>query len=215
MLKNYSKYSNIEILNESFIKPDPAGIKKLYDSKSYYAEFNKIHNEALSKVKEQSATLMTAKLKEDLVGKIICLLDETGKQKILEVGDVILGNKGQDYYPVIKEADDGDKGRTIRYMWESEPKSKIFDMGRFLDFFETHYLDQLIMYNGKSTKGGELIKYVKTVVQIGIMNSALQDFITVVCDDETSQLLIHTDPIKLMDKKVKEIDPYGEENWDQ
>ena len=54
----------------------------------------------------------------------------------------------------------------------------------------------------------------KEVVKIGIHTGQAQDYLIVECDDKTTQLLYHNEPIKLIDPKMKILDPYGEENWD-
>lgn len=210
MLDKY-KYLNMDKLKENvnFTKPDPKGSKDIYASKSYKTEFDKILNEAMAKVKKEAAEVMAKKLKSDLQGKLISMYDENGKQKILEVNDVIVENKGIEHYPVIVE----DDKKKIKYAWEKDASSKISDLGKFLDFFEKHYLNQYISFQGKPLKGGSEMRYRKHVVRIGI-NESSQDFLIVECDDKTSQILLHTQPIKIMDMKLKEIDPHGEENWE-
>ncbi len=239
MLKKYNSYLNLEVLNEDMIKPDPPGVKKIYDTKSFYNEFHNVLNDttnkntrdidknlaelkkkmselekekkvAVEKAKKDSAEIMVEELKKSINGKIIGVMDENGRQKILEVNDVILGNNKGDYYPVIFE----DKERKVKYSWQDEGKAKLFDVGKFLDFFEEHFIDQLLTYQGKPIKGGDQIKYTKHVVRIGVHNGTTQDFIIVECDDKTSQLLVHTQPIKIMDMRLKTLDPYGEENWE-
>ena len=241
MLKNYSKYLNDDVLNENHVKPDPAGSKKLYDTKSYSTEFSKTLTntvaestseidkklavmkkevaalekskiDAAEKAKKSAVEIMVEKLKKDLVGKLICLYDENSRQKIIDIGDVIVGNKGTEYYPVFVDADDDKK--KIRYYWENDGKSKLFNAGKFLEFFEEYYLDQLLMFQGRPVKGGEQMKYLKHVVRIGVHNGTTQDFIIVESDDKTSQLLVHNQPIKILDMRLKELDPHGEENWD-
>lgn len=241
MLKNYNKYLNLDVLNENHVKQDPPGSKKLYDTKSYSNEFSKTLNttiaentndidKKLSAIKKEVAALekakiaaaekakkdatetMVEKLKNDLSGKIISIFYENSRQKIIEVGDVIVGNKGSEYYPVLVDADD--KNKKIRYQWENDSKSKIFDIGNFLEFFEEHYIDQLLMFQGRPVKDGEQMKYLKHVIRIGVHNGTTQDFIIVESDDKTSQLLVHNQPIKILDMRLKELDPHGEENWD-
>jgi hypothetical protein len=243
MLKTYNKYLDLEVVNETHILTDPPGANKLLNSKTYSAEFSTILNtnitkntdgfdkkindlknqvkalekakvEVTEKSKSDAAEVMVEKLKKDLKGKIIGIQDTQGRQKILEVNDVEVGKSNCEYYPVIVD----DKDRKIRYSWESKDnKAKIFDIGFFLEFFEEHYIDKLLMFQGRPIKGGggDQIRYIKHVVRIGVHNGTTQDFLIVENDDKTSQLLIHGQPIKIMDMKLKELDPYGEENWDQ
>ena len=55
------------------------------------------------------------------------------------------------------------------------------------------------------------------VEQAGVLHQpgTTTDDLYLSCDDKTSQLLIHTIPIKILDMKLKTLDPYGEENWEQ
>jgi hypothetical protein len=210
MLIKYNKYLNSEILTESHMKPDPPGVKAIQEVKSYRNEFNNIMREVLSKAKKEATDKMVETLREEWIGKIVSMHDENGRQKILEVNEIHSASKGDDYYPLIVE----DKDRKFRFYWEDEAKSRLFDVGRFLKFFEEHYIDQYIMFHGKPVKGGDSIKYTKHVLRIGVHNGTTQDFLIVESDDKTSQLLIHNQPIKIMDQKLKILDPYGEENWD-
>jgi hypothetical protein len=212
MLKEHEE--KFDMLNEKieYIKPDPPGVRVIYDQKSYNGEFNAILTAAMTKVKKEASEIMASKLKEDLSGKIISVIDENNRQKILEVNDVVVGNKGNEYYPVLVE----DKDRKVRFNWENEPKSKIFNIGRFLDFFEEHYLDKLLIFQGRPTKGGgDKRRYVKHIQRIGVENGTAQDFLIIRDDKNVEYLLLHDQPIKIMDMKLKELDPYGEENWDK
>jgi hypothetical protein len=56
---------------------------------------------------------------------------------------------------------------------------------------------------------------IKQPKDFGVHNGTTQDFIILSCDDGTSVLLAHTRDIKIMDEKIKTLDPYGEENWDK
>lgn len=212
MLKEYKEYMNLEPINEEVIKPDPPGANEIYNSKSYNDEFSKILNDAMAKVKEEATINMAKKLENDWKGKIISFEDNSGKQKIVEVVNVIVENKGQDYYPVIVE----DKDRKFRFGWENGGKrSTIHDVGKFLDFFEKYYLGNLLMFQGKPLKGGgDFNKMIKTPIRIGKTFGSSQDFIIMECDDDTTVFLQHTAKIKIMDEKIKTLDPYGEENWD-
>lgn len=240
MLKTYNKYLDHEIVNENHILPDPPGASKINNGKNYSAEFQKTLNtnitentkdfdkkiadlknqvkalekakvEATEKAKSKAAEDMVEQLKKDLKGKIVGLSDPNGRQKILEVNDVEVGKSNGEYYPVIVE----DKDRKVRYNWEAgDNRAKIFDIGAFLEFFEEHYLDKLLMFQGRPIKGGDQIRYIKHVVRIGVHNGTTQDFLIVESDDKTSQLLIHGQPIKIMDMKIKQLDPYGEEDWE-
>ena len=232
MLNKYSKYLNSEILKENHVKPDPPGVKKLYDTKTYHNDFSKIFNnpaeklkreadaaiakiqkdmnDAIAKAKKGSVEIMVEQLKKELDGQLICIFDENGRQKILQVNDVTIGNKGNDYWPVLVE----DDGRKFRYNWENDSKSRIFNIGRFLNFFDENYLDQLLQFTGKPLKGGDKMKYVKHVIRIGIHNGGSQDYLITESEDKTQQLLFHQEPIKILDMRLKELDPYGEENWD-
>lgn len=210
MLKKYENI-DLEVLNENFVKPDPKGAKQAYDNKSYNAEFAKILTDAMAKIKKETTTIMVEKLKKELKGKYISMTDEKSKQRIVDVNDVVIGNKSEDYYPVVEDSD----GRKFRYSWENQAISNIFDVGKFLDFFEIHYLDQLLTFWGKPLKGGGAeTKNVKHIVRIGVNNGSAQDFIIVESDDKKSYILSHTKPIKIMDMKLKELDPYGEEDWE-
>jgi len=211
MLEKYDKFLNFEVLSESHVKPDPRGSKAIYDTKSYTKEFNTVYQDEVSKAKKNAVEVMVEKLKDELLNKLISVMDENGRQKILDVGDVIIGNKDGDYYPVIQDSDNEKK---VRYTWENNDKSKIFDVGKFLDFFEKYYSNQYLAFQGKSLKGGDNKKFVKHVLRIGVHNGTAQDFLIVECDDKTSYLLSHTQPIKIYDIKLKELDPYGEENWE-
>lgn len=213
MLNNYKKYLNNDLLKESIIKPDPIGTKEIYTNKSYYKEFNNIFNNLLLKIKEDSSIIMVNILKSEILGKIILIHDSANRQKILTVTDVIVGKKDSEYYPVIMDNDENNK--SVRYCWEDNIKSNIFDIGRFLDFFEKNYLNEIISFSGKSINGGNKTKYIKNVTRIGILKSKIQDYLVVECDDKNNLILLHNEPIKIMDKRIKEIDPYAEENWDQ
>jgi hypothetical protein len=209
MLKKYSKYLNSDVLNESHIKPDPDGYINILKPISYNKIFMEKSNELLAKAKKETTDYIIFKLKEDFIGKLISL-HENGKQRIIDVKDIIIGNKGIEYYPVLIDSEDEKK--KIKYEWEKDVK--IFNIGNFLDFFEENFIDEYIMFLGRPVKGGESKKYNKIIKRIGVHNGVSQDFLIVECDDNTTLLLFHDQPIKILDKKLKEIDPYGEENWD-
>ena len=174
------------------------------------AEMDKIIDAATIKYNKEVTEEMVNRLKKDLLHRQICIIDEKGSQKILDVNDVILGEKGTISFPVLVENND----TKYRYCWENEGKSKIFFVDKFLEYFEEHYLNQFIVYKGKPMKGGNQKKYIKQVTEIGIYNGETQDYIAVEADDKSQQLLIHTEPIKIMDSRLKTLDPYGEENWE-
>lgn len=210
MLNKYNKHLNLDVLNEEVILPDPPGLGKLYDTKSYHPAFQKLMLDAVAKAKKTAAEEMAEQLKKDWVGKIVAVSDENGRQRIVEVNDTTVANVGSEFYPYFVE----DKDRKIRYYWENDGRSRIFDLSKFLDFFEEHYLDKLLSFQGRPVRGGDVMKYTKHVVKFGIHNGTGQDFVMVEADDGTSQLLMHNQPIKILDMKLKKIDPYGEENWE-
>jgi len=212
MLKDYFKYLKGD-LNEStsHVKPDPPGASAIYKPKSYKEEFSKISEEALAKAKQEASLEMIKQLKDSYLGKLISTYDQNGRQKILMVNDVIEGKAGSDYYPILFE----DDKKQVRYLWEHDNRSNIYRVDRFLEYFEEYYIDQLIMFQGKPVKGGQEARYIKHVLRIGIHNGTAQDSLIIESEDKTQQLLNHTQPIKILDMKLKELDPYGEENWDQ
>jgi hypothetical protein len=212
MLNDYIKYLNGD-LNETInhVKPDPPGASEIYRPKSYKDEFTKIMNDAYIKAKKDSSDEMIKVLKERYIGKLISTYDNNGRQKILMVNDVIEGKSGNDYYPILFE----DDKKQLRYCWDHDNRSNIYRVDKFLDSFEEYYIDQLIMFQGRPVKGGQESRYIKHIIKIGIHNGAAQDSIIVEADDKTQQLLNHTQPIKILDMKLKELDPFGEENWDR
>lgn len=234
MLNKYSKFK----LNEAtLIKPDPPGSREIYVTKSYRADCTKINNdiiiektkdlekkiaeanvilqglqrakiEAIEKSKKESAESMAKILEKQLKDKIICVLDDNGKQKILTVDSVSVEKKGTEYFPLIKE----DNDHKIIYDWTNEAKSKIFDLSRFLDFFEKYYMGNLLSFTGKPLNNGQPSVYQKHIIRIGIHDGDAQDSLIVDNDDGTQELLVHTNPIKILDMKLKTLDPYGEED---
>lgn len=232
-----NKYSNFNLNEATLIKPDPPGVRDIYATKSYSAECVKIQRDTISaktkdieqkifetdtllaqlkrsktiateEAKKDAAELMVKSLEAQLKGKVICLLDENERQKILTVEKVILDKKGNEYFPLIIEDDD----HKIRYNWINEQRSKIFDLSKFLDFFETHYIDNLLSFTGRPVNGGKNTIYQKHIVRIGIHDGDVQDSLIVDNDDGTQELLEHTAPIKILDMKLKTLDPYGEED---
>ncbi len=210
-----SKIQNEIKLNESkYVLPDPPGSKEIYKTNvENRTKFNNIYTEAINKAKRDAVDIMIENLKKDLIEKTISIQDENGRQKILEVSDVVRGTSGGDFYPVIVEIDENGTKKSVRYYWESE-RGAIFQIDRYLNFFEKNYLGKLLSFAGKPVKGGDIIQYVKTIVRIGIYNGAVSDNILVEDDEGKQRILMFTQPIKIMDEKVKEIDPYAEENWD-
>jgi len=233
LLTKYYKYVNDEILTESNVKPDPPGYKEATTSLNYRDKFNKIINdiqgkakkitadiqtkatkeidEILEKSKKDISDLIIKQLEEDLKGRLICMTDDNGRQRILRVNKVSEVKSGGNYYPLIIESDD----KKIKYNWDNDAKSRIFKMDAFLEYFEEHFLDQLVAFQGKPTKGGQEARYIKHIMRIGIYGGTNQDNAIVETDDGTQLLLMHQHPIKIMDMRLKHLDPYGEENWEE
>lgn len=208
LLTKYYKYVNDEILTESNVKPDPPGYKDVCSPMNYKEKFTKIVSELMDKANKESLEIIIKSMQEDLKGKLICMTDDAnGKQRILKANKI----EAHGGRPRIVENDN----RKFVYNWDNDAKSKIFKMDDFLEYFEEHFLDQFISFQGKPTKGGQEAKYIKHIIRIGIYGGTNQDNIVVETDEGTQLLLLHQHPIKILDKKLKQLDPYGEENWDE
>jgi len=211
MLTAYNKYLNDEILNETHVKPDPPGAKAIYNTMSFKNDFDAIQKKAIEEARKNAAVDMAKKFKDNLKGAHISVKDENGRNKILFVNDVAVEKAGDNYILIIIE----DKDKKVKYYWFDNNISKIFRIDKFLQFFEKNYLGQLILFQGKPVKGGNEMRYTKEVTRIGTHEGPRDDNVIVLSDDDTQQFLMFEKPIKILDKKVKALDPYGEENWEE
>lgn len=205
-------------LNEGHLLPDPKGLKEATATKSYHKEINDLVTKAIEKARKEALTNVLDKLKAELTDKLICIIDENSKQKIVYVSDIIIEKNGNENAIFIVEKNEDDKGdkqeRKIRFAYENPKSGNVFDMGKFLEFFEEHFMGKFIQFSGKPAAGGSEGKFRKEVVQIGLSNDRNQDYIIVECDDNTRLLLYHASPISLIEEFLKELDPYSEEDWD-
>ena len=217
MLKKYFSYLNEEASGiDHLIKPDPKGHKDAMNDKiNFKTEFTTKMNEEMKKVKEFEAKVKRETseefidvLKKALMGRTILLQNETGN-KILKVNDVIMGNTGTDHYPIIIQ----NEKLKSRYIYEDTNKSNIQFVDTYLKFFEDHYLGEYIKFTGKSVKTGSDAQYTRHIIRIGIQHGT-RDQIVVEDQEGVRYQLNLSGAIKIYDQKLKELDPYGEENWE-
>jgi len=212
--------SKLRRLNESSFLPDPQGIKNIYSSKSYHKEINNFVSQAIEKAKIDALQTVLIKFKSELVEKLISILDEKGKQKIIYVNDVIIDkdiNGKDDCIFLIENYEDEKEKvqeRKIKFEYSNPKTANVVDIGRFLDFFENNYIDKYVQFTGKSITGGPEMLFRKQVVKIGISNDASQDYVLVGCDDNTKIFLIYDKPMKLIKPAIKGLDPFSEESWE-
>jgi hypothetical protein len=202
-MKNYIK----EMLEP--IKPDPPGLDKLYTLTSYKNEYDKMFIEAMSKVKENVCKSVIETLKKELIGRTISMKNESGYDKIINVKDVKIGQKDNDFYPVIFENEE----KKIRYILEDEKKSLIFFIDEYIAFFKKYYTGNLLMFEGKIMGSDINIKYTKKLIKIGIHKGKIKDEILCLDSEGGKYILNVFVPFKIMDEKIQELDPWGEEDW--
>lgn len=210
MLNKYREYLDLDIIKEVKSHPDPPDMKSVYRTMSFHGELSRLIDEEVRNAKKYAMEKAIKVLEEKLKGMVICINDENGRQKILEVNGVELGHKSGDYYPVLVE----DSSKKVRYNWENSGRSQIFDIAKFLTYFEKHFNDRFLAMQAKSINGGDIQRYVKHVISIGVYTGDTQDYVMVNNDDGTSLFLMHSQPIKILDMELKQLDPYGEENWE-
>jgi len=207
-------------LYENHLLPDPKGLKDIYAIKAYHKEISALVNAAIDRARVEALTTIVEKVKAELIGQLICILDENNKQKIIFVNNVIIDKKEKDKTDAIflveeyEDKDSKQKERKVRFAYEVSKNGDVFNIGNFLDFFEEHFMGKYIQFSGKSVTGGGDVKFRKQVIKIGISNDISQDYILVECDDNTRAFLYHDQPIKLLEQFLKELDPYSEEDWD-
>lgn len=208
---NYIKEAVSSISTPPIIKPDPKGYSKiLNDRKSYKNEYLGRIKTAMEKVTKDVAETMIETIKEDITGRLIAVKNDQGYTKIIHVKEITITQSNNQYYPLIEE----NKDRKVRYVYDNDDKSRIFFMDTFLTFFEENYLNNVISFNGNSLKSGSDMKFTKHIVDIGIRHQLTSDQI-LVDDDKGNRYVFHWEqPIKLFDMRIKELDPYGEENWE-
>jgi hypothetical protein len=211
LLTKYYKYVNDEILTESHVKPDPPGYKDAMAPLNYRDKFSKISNDSQEKARKLAMEEMIKVLDAEIKGRLICMIDDNGRQRIIKANKISEARSGGDYFPLIVESDD----KKIKYQWQSDSRCRIYMMDTFLEYFEEHFLDQLIAFQGKPVKGGQETRYIKHVTRIGIYGGMNQDNIIVESEDGSQLLLMQQHPIKILDMKLKNLDPYGEENWEE
>lgn len=191
------------------IKPDPPGLDKLYTLTSYKNDYERKMAEAMSKVKENVCISMIEIQKHELVGRTISIKNENGYDKIINVTDVKLGNKGGDFYPVIFESEE----KKVRYMFEDEKKSMIFFIDEYIAFFKKYYAGNLLMFEGKIMGSDSNSRYTKKLTKIGIHKGQNKDEILALDSEGGKYILNVFKPFKIMDEKIHELDPWGEEDW--
>jgi hypothetical protein len=218
MLKKYFSYLNEEASAiDHLIKPDPKGHKDaMNDVVNFKTEFSTKMATEMQKVKEFEAKIKRELseefidvLKKALMGRTILVQNEQGYNKILKVNNVVMGNTGADHYPVIIQ----NEKLKSRYVYEDTNKAKIQFVDTYLRFFEDHYLGEYIKFTGKSVKTGSEAQYTRHIIRIGIQHGT-RDQIVVEDQDGVRYQLNLSGAIKIYDQKLKELDPYGEENWE-
>lgn len=209
MLKKYFTYIKESVIS-NIIKPDPSGLNKILNNqKTYRGEFQNKFNIAYKKIRKEISEIMIETMKKDLVGRLISIKNVKGCTKIIDVKDIILGNDGDEFYPVIFENDN----KKCRYLYENNDRSTIFFLDDFMTFFKNNYLNNILVFNGKSMKGIET-RFTKHIIDISYNQINENDQVLVEDDKKNKYVLYYTLPIKILDMRVKELDPYGEENWE-
>lgn len=211
MLKKYYPYLNEEASGiEHLAKPDPAGAAAARsDVANYRPTYTKMMTDALSGIKKGVTEKIVEDLKEKLMGRTVIITNESGNPKIIRVEDIVVGNTGEDYYPVLVQES---KKVKSRYVYETDSKSKIVFIDTFLKFFEKNYLNEVIKFTGKTSRGQEGT-FTRQIIRIGIQRGT-RDQIMVQDNEDKKYEIYFNNPIKIYDKKLLELDPYGEENWD-
>lgn len=212
MLKKYFKYIKESNDSTSMVKPDPSGLNEVLNSRiSYKSKYISKLNEGIMKVKKDVCESMIETLKKDLIGRLVLTKNEKGDLKILDVKNVIVEKHGDDFYPIIIE----NKDKKSIYIYDSDEKSRIFFLDDFMTFFEDNFLNKLLCFNGKSINGRKEMRFTKYITGIGFnqMKNG-SDQLLIEDDNGNKYILYHTKPIKILDMRVKELDPYGEENWE-
>ena len=210
MLKRYFNYIKEAAVN--LILPDPPGANKILNNyKSYKNEYSGRLQESYKKIREDVTKTMVDVLKKDLLDRTVSILNERGYHKIIYVKDIIMTQSGQESFIFLVESDK----MKCKYLIDNDNKSKIFFVDDYVKFFKDNYLNNVISFQGISEKGNDM-KFTKHIVKIGIKNSVgnAKDSLIVVDDEGFKYSINYYLPIKLYDIRVKELDPYGEENWE-
>jgi hypothetical protein len=202
-MKNYIKEAIEPIM------PDPPGLDKLYTLTTYKSEYDKRLAKAMSKVKENVCSSMIDTLKQELVGRTISLKNENGYDKIINVTDVKMGNKGLEFYPVIFETEE----KKVRYVFEDEKKSMIFFIDEYIAFFKKFYAGNLLIFEGKVMGSDSNARYTKKLIKMGIHKGQNKDEVLALDNEGGKYILNVFKPFKILDEKIHELDPWGEEDW--
>jgi hypothetical protein len=204
-------------LNEGHYLPDPKGLKDVTTAKSYYQEINDLVTQAIENAKREALKKVVEKIKNELIDRLICILDENNKQLIVYVSDVVIEKNGNSHNILLIEKDVDDEGSTterkIKFAYENH-RCEVFYMDKYLSFFEENFLNKYIRFYGKPINGGTEALFTKEINLIGVRNERNQDHLIVECTDKTRLYLNHKMPIKLIEPFLKELDPYSEEDWD-
>jgi len=207
---SYTTYMKESI--KHLVKPSPKGAKTCKnDNIDYQKAFANRMQEELTKVRKAITEEFVEIMKKELIGRTILMRNEKGHVKILKVSDVVIDKMNGVFYPLIKQ----DDKITCWYMYDAgADRSKITFIDTFLKFFEEHYLDEYIGFQGRSIKSGFEGKFTRHIVRIGIQRS-LRDSILVEDDTGARYQLAYESDIKVYDEKLKDLDPYGEEDWEK
>lgn len=200
-------------INEGYLLPNPEGYVDVNKPKSYHKEINDLITDAIEKAKKEALTSILDKIKKELINKLICIIDDSNRQKIIAVDDVVIEKNGKENFLFLVEKDSSGE-RKIRFAYENPKGGEVFNMSRYLEFFEENFLDKYIQFTGKPLTGGNEGIYRKVVVALGVSDFRNNDYIIVECDDKTKLFLNHNLPINLIDSFLKELDPHSEEDWD-